>query len=470
METKSKYSACTSILIGKKASIDGTIMIGRNEDAKSSWPKHFIVRQHNEIINHFKSNDNDFEMDLPTTSAKYTATPEWTDKFGVFEEAGINEFSVAMSATESAYSNVRVLAADPLVPTGITEEAMVTVVLPFIHSAREGVKRLGEIIETHGTNESNGILFADDNEAWYMETTGGHYWVAQRIPDDSCAVIANQLSIQEIDFNDSDQFMFHTNIKDFVTNNNLNPDPSHFNFRKIFGTNDASDAVYNTPRVWYGHRLFSPSNVDNEFPESSELPFIIKPSHLLSVEDAQTYLSSHFQGTPYDPIGTGSETEKHKYRPISLAKTQESHILQMNRTPANLHWLSLGVSAQSVYIPFYAGITDTPISYKRGEQQYNSDSEYWNYKLAGVLVDAHLQQFSKPLADLQTDINVKVREMLKNADLGLPTKINEQEAYFTEKSAEIAQYSSSRYQEFINQVITESTDLSLLNFKTDANL
>lgn len=34
-----KLSACTSILIGKKASRDGSIMIGRNEDAKASLAK-----------------------------------------------------------------------------------------------------------------------------------------------------------------------------------------------------------------------------------------------------------------------------------------------------------------------------------------------------------------------------------------------------------------------------------------------
>lgn len=55
---------------------------------------------------------------------------------------------------------------------------------------------------TYGTDESNGILFADKDEAWYFETGSGHYWVAQRIPDDSYAVIANQMAIQEIDFAD----------------------------------------------------------------------------------------------------------------------------------------------------------------------------------------------------------------------------------------------------------------------------
>ncbi len=93
---------------------------------------------------------------------------------------------------------------------------MVTVVLPYVKTAREGVKRLGQIIEKYGTCESNGILFADQEEVWYLETGSGHHFVAQRIPDDCYAVVANQLAIQEIDFNDPANFIFSTGIQEFV--------------------------------------------------------------------------------------------------------------------------------------------------------------------------------------------------------------------------------------------------------------
>ncbi len=66
----------------------------------------------------------------------------------------------------------------------------------------------------------------------------------------------------------------------------------------------------------------------------------MKPDHKLSIFDAQNYLSNHYEGTEFDPLGHGEHA--HKYRPISLAKTQESHILQMNRPGANIHWLAMG--------------------------------------------------------------------------------------------------------------------------------
>lgn len=470
MVTK-KHSACTSMLVGKKASLDGSIMIGRNEDSKAAWPKHFIVHPADDLPEQFVSKDNGFSLKLPAHSAKYSATPEWTDKFGLFEEDGINEFDVAMSATESAYTNNNVLAIDPLVKDGINEEAMVTVVLPFIHTAREGVARLGQIIAQFGTGETNGILFADNDEAWYLETAGGHYWVAQQIPTDSYAVISNQLSIQTIDFNDHDHFMYHPEIESFVADNHLNPQPETFNFRQIFGTHDGSDAVYNNPRVWSGHQRFSPKKAIDEEPESNNLPFIMKPDQLISITDVQNYLSSHFEGTVFDPIGPGDSTDKHKYRPISLAKTQESHVLQMSRPAVNIHWLAMGVAAQSVYVPFLANLSETPAIYQRGKSTYSPQSAYWIFKLVGVLVDSHLHQFWPQLEKTQNEINLSLRQSIAAIDQELGKLDESQRVSLANKKAkELSDLALTQYRSLAATLITQATDLSPLNFKTDENL
>ncbi|WP_099974572.1 C69 family dipeptidase [Lactobacillus terrae] len=469
---KNNLSACTSILIGKKATIDGSTIIGRNEDAMASWPKHFVIHEHKEFDENqrYISKDNGFQMDLPKVRFKYSATPEWTDKSGLFEEDGINELGIAMSATESAYSNQRVLGADPLVKDGIGEESMLTVVLPYIKSAREGVERLGEIISEHGTSETNGVLFSDKDEVWYFESGSGHYWVAQRIPDDSYAVVANQLAIQEIDFDDSDNFMYHSEIQKFVSENNLNPYPETFNFRKIFGTQEFSDEIYSTPRVWWGHKFLS--DVDSN-PESEDLPFIMKPNRLLSVDDAQEYLASHFQKTEFDPLNEGIQSKR--YRPISLAKTQESHVLQIRpNLPIEvgaIHWLAMGVASQSIFVPFYMGINDTPEEYKIGELPYDGKSAYWTYKLAGVLLDGHYKEFGKDFQAKQKDINITLRSMLKKYDkksLEIPEgKLSD---FLTDSSNQMAKLSLDSYKELIAKLVTESTDFSPLNFKTDLNL
>lgn len=473
------YSACTSMIVGKNASIDGSIMIARNEDSKSSWPKNYVIHARKDFSNpqNFSSNDNGFKMPLPKMRAKYSATPEWTDKFGLFEENGFNEYGVAMSATESTYTNDLALGADPLEKDGIGEEAMVTVVLPYVKTAREGVARLGQIVEHYGTSESNGILFADQDEAWYMETGGGHRWVAQRIPDDSYAVIANQSAIQEIDFDDPDHFMWSTDLRQFVEANHLNPDSTGktFNFRKIFGTADLSDTYYNTPRVWYGLKLFSPK-LDVE-PTSQEMPFINQANRKLSVFDVQDFLSSHYQGTPYDPIGEGSEDGKHRFRPISLAKTQEAHILQIRPSMpvglAGIQWLAMGVAAQSTFVPFYAGASDTPTAYHNAHGSYAPDEAYWTYKLAGVLVDPHYVQLSPKLNDTKAALRVKLQQAVKQTDaVALAAQLNgpELDNYLTKVNFKNSEISLNAYNKLISELVTASTDLSPINFKQDVNL
>lgn len=469
------YSACTSILIGAQASLDGSVLIGRNEDAKAAWPKHFVVHPASQATTPqtFTSLDNGFTMPLPLTAAKYTATPEWTTKYGLFEEAGINEYGVAMSATESTYSNERVLAADPLVKNGIAEEAMVTVVLPYVKTARAAVKRLGQLVELYGTAESNGILFADQHEAWYLETGAGHYWVAQRIPDNAYAVVANQMAIQTVQFDDPANFLFAKNLQAFVATNHLNPHPDRFSWRDIFGTRDQSDLYYNTPRVWYGQQMFSPQ-VPAE-PQSFDLPFIQYADRQLGVNDAQDFLSSHYQGTAFDPVGDGQPADKTRFRPISLAKTQESHVLQLrpNLDPAlsGITWLAMGVAAQSVYVPFFSGIDQTPVAYHLGTQTYDDQSAYWVYKLVGILTDAHYHDFWPLVSDVQKQLRIALSHLVKQTDtVAVNLEGPELIHFLTQQSNTAAALGLKRYRELAATLITKATDLSPLNYHQDLNL
>ena len=152
---------------------------------------------------------------------RYTCVPNAQDNEGIWGAAGVNEANVAMTATETITSNERVLGADPLVEYkkaqgtqgdvdyepeqigGIGEEDMVTLVLPYIKSAREGVERLGKLLETYGTYEMNGIALSDCDEIWWLETIGGHHWIAVRIPDECYVTMPNQLGIDIFDLTDA---------------------------------------------------------------------------------------------------------------------------------------------------------------------------------------------------------------------------------------------------------------------------
>lgn len=396
-----KKDNCTAMLVGKDASIDGSTMIARDEDGYGGInEKLFVVNKARHYDEDYVSKYNGFKMHLEGDGCKWTAAPTADDSEGRWDEQGINEYNVAMSATETEATNARCLGHDPLVEDGINEDSMVYITLPFVKTAREGVKRLGRLIEKYGTGESNGIAFSDNKEVWYLETGAGHQWVAARVPDDSYAICPNIMVIQNVDFNDPDNFMYSEGIQEFVEKNHLNNSTDgSFSFRDIFGTKDEADAFYNTPRTWYGQKLFNPS-IEQD-PTSQEMPFARVPEKKIGVEDVQRFLTSHYNGTPYDPMDTfssGTEKEQKMFRSIALDRNQESSILQIrNDVPAKMaaiQWINMGFYAYSPYVPFYTNIEDTPLNYKVADHMVDPDSSaYWLYKTLQVIVEPRYHQY-----------------------------------------------------------------------------
>ena len=205
--------ACTTVLVGKNASPDGSTMIARTDDGGIDVKK-LTVTDPGKYPKKYKSVISHLEIVLSDlTPQRYSSVPDALGTDGIWAAAGGNECDVAMTATETITSNERVLGADPLVrfvpasgtpgeegyrpevPGGLGEEDFVTLVLPYIHSAREGVLRLGALLECYGTYEMNGIAFSDLDEIWWLETIGGHHWIARRVPDDCYVTMPNQLGI-----------------------------------------------------------------------------------------------------------------------------------------------------------------------------------------------------------------------------------------------------------------------------------
>lgn len=473
-----KKAACTSILIGRKASLTGATLIARNDDTFSPIaPQRFYMHPavKNEPGRVLKSYLNEFEATLPENAYRYNAVPNVNYKVeGYYEESGINEKNVAMSCTESTYGNERTLAFDPLnTQSGLDEDCMQTMVLPYVASAQEAVTYLGQLIEKYGSAAGNSVLFSDVSEVWYMEIVTGHHWLAQRIPEDCYAVAANQVAIQWVDFADTANFKFSTGIEAFVEKHHLNPDLAGFNFRHIFGTDTQKDRHYNTPRVWYAHHLFDPEFP--EMPESSELPFIVKPKRKLGLEDIEQLLGSHYNETRFDPLGNGDLADKLRYRPIGLNRTQNSHILELRQNQAvdttGIIWLNLGMPAFSPYVPFYTNANDTAPSYRQTPMQWDMNSAYWLFRTLSMLVEAHHQQFIQEDLDYLKAVRQQCRTRLFEVDqqaadfegAALTT-------FLTEQNYETVKIVSAMTQELIGRFITQGLELSQLTFNMDKNL
>ena len=147
---------CTTILVGKKASYNGSTIIARNEDSQSGvfCAKKFTVVLPKDQPVKYKTVLSKQEIELPENPMKYTSSPNAEKNEGIWAAHGINEAGVGMTATETIASNERVLGADPLMKKGgIGEEDLNLIVLPYVHTAREGVERLGMLHEKYGTYE-----------------------------------------------------------------------------------------------------------------------------------------------------------------------------------------------------------------------------------------------------------------------------------------------------------------------------
>lgn len=397
---------CTTILVGKKASYDGSTMIARNDDSsngKFTAKKLQVIHPEN-MPRIYKSVLSKFEVELPENPLQYTAMPNAVEGDGMWAAAGVNIENIGMTATETITSNARVLGADPLVKDGFGEEDIVVITLPYIHSAKEGVKRLGLLLEQFGTYESNGIAFSDVDSIWYMETIGGHHWIARKVPDDSYVMMPNQFGIDEFDFEDAysneNEYMCSKDLKEFIEENHLNlSQDDHFNPRYAFGSHSDSDHVYNSPRAWYMGRYFNSATYDWDnphgkySPESDELPWCLVPEKKITPSDVKYILSSHYQGTPYDPYGKSTESSlKGKYRTIGINRTDFVALIQLNghkiKECQAIEWIAEGSNVFNTMVPLFAHMNTAPEYLANTTKDVSTDNFYWASRLIGALADA----------------------------------------------------------------------------------
>ncbi len=425
---------CTTILVGKNASFDGSTMVARTEDAPSGVfrAKKFVNVAPEEQPRKYKSVISKIEIDLPNNPVRYTAVPNAILDNGIWGQCGANEYNVSMSATETITSNERVLGADPLVDCGIGEEDIYTIVMPYIASAREGVTFLGNLLEKYGTYEMNGIAFQDEDEIWWLETIGGHHWMARRVPDDSYVIMPNQLGIDKFDFDDAfgakKEFMCSADLLDFVKKYHLDLSiDGDFNPRHAFGSRSDADHTYNTPRAWILQRYFNPTantydgiNADYR-PDSDNLPWARIPEKKITVEDIKYALSHHYQGTEYDSYSKDIHSvKKGTLRPIGINRTNFLGLVQIRPYMPDelkcLQWLAIGSCVFNAIVPFYTNINRTPDYLANTTNQVTTENFYWANRLIAALCDAHFADTASHIERYQLKVQSQSTALINKYD------------------------------------------------------
>lgn len=482
--------ACTTILVGKQASADGSTYIARNEDsgAGSFMPKKFVVVKPEEQPRKYRSVLSHVEIDLPENPMQYTAMPNGIDGEGIWAAAGVNAENVSMTATETITSNERVLAADPLVKYmpekdgepekagGIGEEDIVTIVLPYIRSAREGVVRLGSLLEKYGTYEMNGIAFQDVDEIWWLETIGGHHWIAKRVPDDAYVVMPNQLGIDYFDLEDAvgeqKEHMCPKDLPQFIEENHLDLSmDGEFNARYAFGSHSDADHCYNTPRAWFVQRYFNPRSnfwdgIDADFgPESDDIPWCRVPERKITVEDVKYVLSSHYQGTSYDPYATYGEKEyRGAYRSIGVNRNNFLSLVQIRpdrpEEIRSIEWVAFGSNAFNAFVPFYANVDSTPEYLANTGAEVSTGNFYWTNRLIGALADAQYGHCMAHIERYQSAVAAMGRERILHYDreyAGSDVKIENIRKYLGKANQEIADRLQEETGKLLDRVLFETS-------------
>ena len=398
--------ACCGFIIGRQLTKDGTTLFGRTEDYPyypngGKHNKNYVVvdaKTYNEG-DQIEDESNGFTYPHATNEMKYTATYDSArgdGSNGAFGEHGFNEAGVSMTSTVTAIPNKKVLKTDPLTENGIPEAAMLDVVLPRVKSAREGVEFLAKVIEEKGSAEGNVVVFADQNETWYMEILSGHQYVAVKVPEDKYAVFANTYYLGHVDLNDTENVIASKDVEKVAkeSGNYKTDKDGNFHIAKSYGPEKYAEG--DRSRTYAGITLLDPdSKVTYEDDEYELFRSPTDPNKKYTLEDAfalQRNRFEHLNGrfVPDDQIGVKKQgddgsndtvrKDQYKYA-LGNENVIDAHVYQINpnlpKSFGGTVWLGMGPSRNTPYVPFYGNVKDTYEAFKPQTATYDPNSWYW---------------------------------------------------------------------------------------------
>jgi dipeptidase len=380
---------CTSVIVGKNATADGSVLLGHNEDwGEYLKPLSWNLGKKHDPGETFRLKDGQ-------------AIPQVNETFAFIWPAaecnGINEHQVALvddtgSCRKDLFQNER----------GIDLEEFVPLALERSRSAREAVLLMGGLVEKYGyrgLDGQDGDIFsiADPTEGWWMEIAIGGIWAAQRVPDDAFVVLANRFRIQEVDLSDTSRFLASPGLIDFAKQKGwYDPTQGAFNFSRVYGAPEGIHSTYNSRREWRGNCLLAGRTI-----EENENPLIVNASKKLSPRDIMALFRDHYEGSEYDLTNGYKKGSPHRTaeRTICRLATDATTVAQLRSwLPPEIGgvlWLSVGTPCSSVYLPFYLGVLAFPKPFSFLTDSYDRDNAYWVFNSMENLVDRYYGEKAK---------------------------------------------------------------------------
>lgn len=349
---------CYSILAGREATADSSVMFAHEEDDYGEqmvyWYKMPDIRAHNEEDSITLKNG----ARLP--QAEQTYGYYWLEMPGMdFSDTYMNRFGVTISS-DQCLSKVE----DAELKDGGIGYWLRRLMAERASTAREAVKIGGELVEEFGYYASGRTYcIADPNEAWMMAVVKGKLWVAQRIPDDHVAIIPNFYTITHINLKDTANFLGTPDIYEYAIQQGWY-DPNkdvEFNFRDIYSRDYVLEDSSNIARMWRGLNLLS----DEKFRFDEPFPFSFKPAEKITLDMMMAVMEDHYEGTFLDhPSHVEVNPHHREIMTICSNTNQYGFIAQLrNYLPkelGNVLWLAPRRPCIQPFIPWYWGLFEIP--------------------------------------------------------------------------------------------------------------
>lgn len=349
---------CSTILVGKKASKTGKVLLAHNEDdMKNIVQMHLVPR-----VKHKKGET----ISFPDGSAVIPEVPEtysyyWAecreDGGAVFADGFVNEFGVAVVTNSMVSSKVP---SDGKFNGGIGY-GMRRLIAERARTAREGVEVVAGLMKEYGYYSSRCYQIADANEAWSVQLTKGNQFAARRVGDDEVYYVPNWYTIHEIDFSDTKHKNYYWSddlVQYAIDNGWYTPkteDYSDFDFTAAY-QGENSDAPSNRLRsdLAWSHLL-----------DGKPAPFrtfSLKATKKYGVEDLKAILRLHYHGHEED-LKKDPAVSPHRYG-ICRDTTVHSMVVEFNAvTELTCMWMAYPRPCAAPFVPWYLGSTRAPKGY-----------------------------------------------------------------------------------------------------------
>lgn len=480
-------NACTSVLVSRGASTDGSVMTSYLYDvAGFVQPLHFYPGgeyPEGDSLEVFGFREKEYLGTIHQIARTYKVI------------GNMNEKQVAI--TETTFTGREELhGGDGLFDYG----NLIWITLQRASSAREAIRIMVELAETYGyKNTGETFSIADKNEVWMMDFIGkgeygkGALWVAVRIPDGYIAAHANQSRIRQIDFDDTDNWMWAEDVIDFARERGwYEGSDKDFSYRDVYNPLSPVSLLLCESRVWSVYRRAAPSqNFSADYwrcvKGAEAYPLFIKPDKKISIEDMIALVRDHFHDTPYytaEGIAAGPYKNPYRWRPvlfemegdsiqyswerpISQPQTAFSFVTQSRKQMPDeiggICWYSVDDTYSNAFMPLYMGMTRPPQSLRIGDPvKFDWDSAFWVFDLLANYTYGLYNVIIPEIKKAQKEVESKAVAMVNAVDLAAlelsKTDKSLMKEYLTDFSVNHAEHTVQRWKDLSYYVFAKYND------------